>query len=711
MFATYGRVWGLICLLYISLQCMYVDGGNSTYPPVPPEYVLTNVVVLVRHGDRIQITKHFGTAVKESESTERFWKSKLPDESVLRSIAGVARPSVRIDASWDQLRKKLYSGWDHMHLPYGQLTQLGVNQMKQVGKVIRDRYLGTFIPSKHVDMSEFLYCRSTNMCRTLISLRSLLRGLLIDTLSNHTEDNVYDSANEMYNKAYIPKISSRYKYQETMYPHADGACDGMTQRRLDLIKSNYNNATDPPAFHQSLELKMRKVFGIKGQIDWLTWLNIMEILTCFRSHNVPLPRGITEAHVNATNQYVSWMWGHLYRDKELVRFAVGRFIQELIDDLYVAVDLSQRLSSKSLPLQMTSKLKNEMDVEVMERISELKPQNIAFAGGRRRSRRLQHESNGTALYADADAYKDTFVDTLSGIDSNRNSGVESSSTWVGDDHDGGRRGGFSADDGVEEEQPHPPQPSQLESSRRGGGAGGDTDTRTYTRTGTDTDTHTGTDIGRGRKEIIDKNRGRTARGTARAGASAQQRSLRGEDEEPAGVSDATLSADVGDVSRELQRGGSENPMAADSSSSSGKSFTSKISSTITEALRRSFFGKGNPDAIDIDAPALRNSPDITIKKGVGGHNYIYATKQRVFGSSSARRGNSTKQASNAEGPGDPDLQYRHNTTVRVRRDYVHASVLAPTPATKMLVYSGHDATIVPLMIIFGIYKGAGNSMH
>ena len=47
--------------------------------------------------------------------------------------------------------------------------------------------------------------------------------------------------------------------------------------------------------------------------NWMTWLNLMEIMICFQSHNLTLPGGINEEDVKNTIAFVTWKWGVLYK--------------------------------------------------------------------------------------------------------------------------------------------------------------------------------------------------------------------------------------------------------------------------------------------------------------------------------------------------------------------------------------------------------------
>lgn len=230
----------------------------------------------------------------------------MPSEKTLRFIAYAANPSVPKDTPFDVLRKRLYTGWDYNHIPYGQLTEHGAQQLLELGRNLNKRYVGNFLSNYGSKASDSLYCRSTNICRTMLSLRSFLKGLL-----QHNYDNL------SWGDIRVPTIFSRMKSQETMYPHADGPCLGMTERRLMLINGNYNNASSMPPFVNQLENKLKRILGLNEPFTWLLWLDMMEIMICYETHNVPLPEGITHEDVKNTIFFVSWVWGALYKVKHM----------------------------------------------------------------------------------------------------------------------------------------------------------------------------------------------------------------------------------------------------------------------------------------------------------------------------------------------------------------------------------------------------------
>jgi|LauGreSBDMM110SN_4_FD.fasta_scaffold21779_2 hypothetical protein len=299
-------------LLIFSLLLLLCGGSVD-------DYELMTVVVITRHGDRTQITRSLGPSYGDNEEISNYWKRVLPSNSTLIKMASMVLSETKLNdiTNNQMLGHLLYQGWDHIHWPYGQLTQLGSLQLQRVGKELSKKYKTWLL------QSDTIYCRTSNFCRTIQSLLSLLMGF-------------YDGDNNNNNP--IKTIYARRRVDETIFPYADGPCHRMGERRAYLIASGYNNASSTYEFAKDLESKFKRVLGFRDKITWWNWLNIMEILICYEVHKLQLPEGITKDDVLSVKRYVEWMWSNLYRDRDLVRLALGRFIYELVDDMSLSIN-------------------------------------------------------------------------------------------------------------------------------------------------------------------------------------------------------------------------------------------------------------------------------------------------------------------------------------------------------------------------------------
>jgi len=287
----------------------------DVYVPIPQEYVLQQLVVIHRHGDRSQIQRSLGPSVAESKEVEAVWVSRMPVASTLLKMAQAARV-VSSSSNSDNIGNSdnMYTGEDAKNYPYAQLTELGAQQLMLVGKSLRERYASFLEGGVH---DESIMARSTNMCRTLQSLRCLLIGL---TSSQDAQKALADQS--------VVVIKTRPKSSETLFPQASGPCDRMAERRNEIF---------PPTFlaenvdgYAELEERMKNLLGYTEKVNWLT---VKEILTCHLVHDIPFHRGITELDEEKISAIAGRTWGQLYRDEVLNRLAIGRFIRELLDDI------------------------------------------------------------------------------------------------------------------------------------------------------------------------------------------------------------------------------------------------------------------------------------------------------------------------------------------------------------------------------------------
>ena len=166
----------------INLEVAY-SASSHHYHPVPIELELLNVVVVTRHGDRAQITKSLKNTTTENTTITNFWKNAMPLDQTFRIMAAAAgtaasnsKPIETEKKNHDELHGLLCTGWDREHSPYAMLTELGAMQLMAVGRELRQRYVGTLLPTDVEEAADAMFCRSTNICRTTQSLRALLAG-------------------------------------------------------------------------------------------------------------------------------------------------------------------------------------------------------------------------------------------------------------------------------------------------------------------------------------------------------------------------------------------------------------------------------------------------------------------------------------------------------------------------------------------------------
>jgi len=320
------------------------------YVLIDPEYVLNKVVVIHRHGDRAQISRVLGTAFPENEDLAAKWETLLPTVATNRALLFASNPDDTIEETEDgfvDAEKTLYSGWDHINIPYAQLTQVGAEELIMVGKELRDRYrepLG--LPDTIDAAANTIFCRSTNMCRTKQSIRSLLVGLFdvpVPTATSRVaagDAELHGASSPVTREQlkHLPKILSRERLRETIYPNADGACAAMINRRSVVFPADALETNIPD--YAAFEARIKPMFGFdQDNHTKVNWLQVKEVLTCHASHNISMIQevtGHTDADIDKATEITGWTWGALYKDDILNRLAIGRFLWDMLEDLSAA---------------------------------------------------------------------------------------------------------------------------------------------------------------------------------------------------------------------------------------------------------------------------------------------------------------------------------------------------------------------------------------
>ena len=312
----------------------YYEGTNKqNYSNLPNNYELQKVIVITRHGDRAQIAPELGPKSPLNNDITKIWENNLPNTNLLNSLYMVADSNKPLPSDStniisksikeminEKLHNELYTGWDAIKAPYGQLTEAGVNQLILVGKELRRRYHNFLNTQERNNINDILYCRSTNICRTMQSLRSLLVGLL-DKQTENNDINNKDSSN-------IPILNIRPRNVETLFPQADGIHASITDRQKEIMPDDYLEKNYPD--YLALDSKVRTTLGLPDKINWLT---IKEVLTCYQLYNIKYPNNLNDSDVEEVTKLIGWMWGKLYNDDVLNRLSIGRLVYEIKENI------------------------------------------------------------------------------------------------------------------------------------------------------------------------------------------------------------------------------------------------------------------------------------------------------------------------------------------------------------------------------------------
>lgn len=117
-------------------------------------YNLKHVVVIMRHGDRCPISKSIGPNFPHNSEVDDLWRSKIVSGANEELLKGVAK------SQSNTADDNIYTGRDVADIPYGQLTDVGANQLKLLGSNLREKYVirNKFLPE--VLTGDVIYTRS-----------------------------------------------------------------------------------------------------------------------------------------------------------------------------------------------------------------------------------------------------------------------------------------------------------------------------------------------------------------------------------------------------------------------------------------------------------------------------------------------------------------------------------------------------------------------
>lgn len=347
----------------LSVSSTSALGSNSIdvliperYVPIPTRYKLQKLVIVHRHGDRAQIAKSLGNNYAINAEVTARWYDLMPSSKtleVLRNVANTAdehnarRPlpfvqgSTNSDSTIIDDRTALYTGWDRSNYPYAQLTEVGAQQLIEVGQRLRRHYLPHhphILPASLSEAADSLYCRTTNFCRTHQSTRGLLAGLLQDDpfdVINNKQNN-----NEGSKTMKRPIVTTRPRPQETLYPQADANCVAMLRRRAEILSEAILTQKIPE--YPRLKTLMQETFAFPDHK--VNWLHIKEVVHCHEVHaslgeNPLVPhvwlknKRVTRRDLELSGHVATMTWSILYNDDILNRMAIGRFLHEFLEDI------------------------------------------------------------------------------------------------------------------------------------------------------------------------------------------------------------------------------------------------------------------------------------------------------------------------------------------------------------------------------------------
>jgi hypothetical protein len=282
------------------------DNDSRTVESNDYEYALKHVIVVMRHGDRAPVSKSIGPNYPNNQEIEDLWSTKLVSGDIEDLLIGIAGKQ-----STDG-NDCIYQGRDVGDKPYGQLTDIGALQLILLGSRLRSAYVGSLLPEIITD--EVIYTRSTNFCRTMNSLRSLLVGLYdIKTISD-------------IEKQSFSKILS--------YPsHFDPMIDGVStnaKEKEEHRKMLYEKHGIPHGVKdfKIMNEKLKKTLGYPNRVNYHV---IREQLVCAHSHGLQFPVGLDESDMIKAYELEMWAAKIMFGDKHYNSHEIGSFMGELRD--------------------------------------------------------------------------------------------------------------------------------------------------------------------------------------------------------------------------------------------------------------------------------------------------------------------------------------------------------------------------------------------
>eukprot|EP00698_Gefionella_okellyi_P024242 TRINITY_DN8501_c0_g1_i4.p1 TRINITY_DN8501_c0_g1~~TRINITY_DN8501_c0_g1_i4.p1 ORF type:complete len:365 (-),score=78.76 TRINITY_DN8501_c0_g1_i4:126-1220(-) len=191
----------------------------------------------------------------------------------------------------------------------GQLTRLGEAQMTELGRRYRDHYLSKL----HLvaDLTTGIYVRTTDLVRTQVSARALLRGLLPTDLWPRVQ---FDVA---------------AKGHETMYPNDQ--CASLVHAMRDQLRTATQRG------ESSAELRGKLQVALRSDNNRLRSDVVGDVCEMLRIHNHQLPLDVTPQLADEAKQELNRMYYDLFGTRRILELAVGKFLDEITDRIGTAV--------------------------------------------------------------------------------------------------------------------------------------------------------------------------------------------------------------------------------------------------------------------------------------------------------------------------------------------------------------------------------------
>jgi len=323
-----------------SLPKLYRESAKKPGAPHPNEarkkFKTVQVHVIHRHGDRTPITPL---------KNETFWQSALPKSEILSKIAENTK-LIREEGKED---KHIAKGRG----PFGQLSQLGLLQMVQLGSKLREELNVDDLDDHHIDEDGHVHLHkgrlftpdvpldpkrikvvSTDFPRTIHSVQGLLVGLFPEGDIDHIHE-----IDVRHTSILIPDPQPRQSKEQEELEKLLAARPHLQEREKKMKELAVKTTQ---ALQHALADDAHDIsFGIgeeKGEISAetklkpLPWTQLAEITKCLQVRDL-LPPDITQEDQEAFASHAAWKWFENLRHPRLSYLAMNKMVTQIVDNM------------------------------------------------------------------------------------------------------------------------------------------------------------------------------------------------------------------------------------------------------------------------------------------------------------------------------------------------------------------------------------------
>lgn len=303
----------------------------------PKSYKLVQCVVIHRHGDRTPITPL---------KNETYWASALPSDEILSKVS----QNTNLVRDENQIPNNHLAGGRG---PFGQLSQLGLLQMVELGNKLREQLFleepledehhvdkhgnrfihhGRLFHRDHPLHPRHVQIQSTDFPRTIQSVQGVLVGLFPDPIPENTLH-----IDVRHTSTMIPDPQPRRTKEQEDLERILAARPHLKQRESEM-KDLAVRATDAlrplladGAYEVSFGVGEESVDSDK-HLKPLAWTQLSEITKCLQVRDL-LPPEITETDQEAISNHAAWKWTENLCHPRLAYLAMNPMASQIVNSM------------------------------------------------------------------------------------------------------------------------------------------------------------------------------------------------------------------------------------------------------------------------------------------------------------------------------------------------------------------------------------------